>query len=54
VALPLVLRRGASKGPLTQEDTEGGFNCPVEDIQKIVDANEKLVKELKDGANAIS
>lgn len=26
----------------------------VEDMQKIVDANEKLVKELKDGTNAIS
>ncbi len=25
----------------------------VEDMQKIVDANEKLVKELKDGTNAI-
>ncbi len=26
----------------------------VEDMQKIVDANEKLVKELKDGTNTIS
>ena len=26
----------------------------VEDMQKIVDANEKLVRELKDGANTIS
>jgi len=26
----------------------------VEDMQKIVDANEKLVKELKDGTNPIS
>ena len=26
----------------------------VEDIQKIVDANEKLVKELKDGTHTIS
>jgi hypothetical protein len=26
----------------------------VEDMQNIVDANEKLVKELKDGTNAIS
>jgi hypothetical protein len=26
----------------------------VEDIQKIVDANEKLVKEMKDGTNTIS
>jgi hypothetical protein len=27
---------------------------PFEDMQKIVDANEKLVKELKDGTNTIS
>lgn len=27
---------------------------PVEDMQKIVDANENLVKELKDGTNTIS
>jgi len=26
----------------------------VEDMQKIVDANEKLIKELKDGTNTIS
>ena len=26
----------------------------VEDMQKIVDANEKLVKELEDGTNTIS
>ena len=26
----------------------------IEDMQKIVDANEKLVKELKDGTNTIS
>jgi len=26
----------------------------VDDLQKIVDANEKLVKELKDGTNTIS
>jgi len=26
----------------------------VEDMQKIVDANEKLVRELKDGTNTIS
>jgi len=26
----------------------------VEDMQKIVDANERLIKELKDGTNTIS
>jgi hypothetical protein len=26
----------------------------VEDMQKIVDANEKLVKDLKDGTNTVS
>jgi len=26
----------------------------IEDMQKIVDANKKLVKELKDGTNTIS
>jgi len=26
----------------------------VEDMQKIVDANERLIKELKDGSNTIS
>ena len=26
----------------------------VEDMQKIVDANEKLVKEIKDGTNTVS
>ena len=31
-----------------------GKEISVEDMQKIVDANEKLVKELKNGTNTIS
>jgi len=43
-----------------EEDKEVYFFEPlekeisVEDMQKIVDANEKLVKELEDGTNTIS
>lgn len=32
-----------------EEKTEKEKEISVEDMQKIVDANEKLVKELKDG-----
>ena len=37
-----------------EEKTEKEKEISVEDMQKIVDANEKLVKELKDGTNTIS
>ena len=60
INLPCVTSFGKLQKALAGSDEKVYFFEPlekeisVEDMQKIVDANEKLVRELKDGANTIS